>query len=143
MRVTPDFTCSPNETQYGPSQPRTATLLTLRISCHHTVRSVAQQAYRSLWAGEPDRAERWHRVGNLDQVFGIGRPLRTISKQVVSAAIQEMGEMGMSEDVVRQHLDNFACLMLWADEWGFVRWGRSTEQVATERAGAANLCSPQ
>jgi hypothetical protein len=60
----------------------------------------------------------------MDQVFGIGRPLVTITKQVVASAIQEMEEMGMSEDVIKQHLDNFACLMLWADGWGFVRWGR-------------------
>ena len=28
----------------------------------------------------------------------------------------------MSQAAIDQHLDNFACLMLWADGWGFVRW---------------------
>jgi hypothetical protein len=60
----------------------------------------------------------------MDQVFGVGRPLRTIGQKVVDAAVQEMEEMAMPKDVIRQHLDNFAALMLWADEWGFVRWGR-------------------
>jgi hypothetical protein len=60
----------------------------------------------------------------MDQVFGVGRPLRTISEQVVTAASQEMEEMGVPDEVIRQHLDNFAALMLWADDWGFVRWGR-------------------
>lgn len=60
----------------------------------------------------------------MDQVFGVGRPLRTITEAVVAAAVYEMKEMGMCEEVIRQHLDNFACLMLWADDWGFIRWGR-------------------
>jgi hypothetical protein len=124
LRVPHDLTGDPTEAPYGPLQPRTATLLTLPISCHHTVRSVAQEAYKTLWVDEPDRAERWRRVGNMDQVFGVGRPLRTFSKQVVAAAVQEMDEMGMPDDDVRQHLDNLAALMLWADGWGFIRWGR-------------------
>lgn len=115
---------------WRPSQLRTATLLTLPISGHHTVRSVAQNAYRSLWADEPDRAERWCRVGNMEQVFGVGRPLRTITEAVVAAAVHELKEIGMPEDVIREHLDNFAALMLWADDWGFVRWGRSPTPVA-------------
>ena len=125
MRVIPDDLAIQTEALQRPLEPRTATLYTLPISCHHTVRSVAYLAYSTLWATEPDRAERWRRIGNMDQVFGIGRPLRTISKQVLSAAIQEMEEMGMSEEVITQHLDDFACLMLWTDRWGFVRWGRS------------------
>ncbi len=125
MRVTDDFKCPSTDAPYDPLEPHTATLLALPISRHHTVRSVAYQAYRTLWADEPDRAERWRRVSNMDQVFGIGRPLRTISKSVLGAAIEEMEQMGMPEPVIRHHLDDFACLMLWADEWGFVRWGRS------------------
>ena len=123
MRVLPDVLAFPTKARQSSSQPRTAHLLTLTISCHHTARSVAQEAYGTLWATEPDRAERWRRIGNMDQVFGIGRPLRTISKQVVGAAIQQMEEIGMPEEVITQHLDDFACLMLWADGWGFVRWG--------------------
>ena len=68
----------------------------------------------------------------MDQVFGIGRPLRTISKQVYSAAIQEMQEMGMPCPVVEQHLKDFGALMLWADAWGFIRWGRPTERLSRE-----------
>lgn len=123
MRVSQHGSSNTAEAQEGPSEPHTATLLTVPISCHHTARSVAQEAYRTLWADEPDRADRWRRVSNMEQVFGVGRPLRTISKSVLAAAIREMGEMGMSEPVVRQHLDDFACLMLWADRWGFVKWG--------------------
>ena len=130
MRVIPDDLNVSTEAPYGPSQPRTATLHALPISCHHTVRSVAYQAFRTLWADEPDRAQRWKRVSNMDQVFGVGRPLWTISKYVVSAAVQEMEEMGMPDDVIKQHLDNFACLMLWADGWGFVRWNRRSEALA-------------
>ena len=125
MRVIPEDLAILAEAPQGPLEPRTATLHTLPISCHHTVRSVAYRAYRTLWATEPDRPERWRRVGNMDEVFGIGRPLRTICKQVLAAAIQEMEEMGMPKGVIRQHLDDFAYLMLWADSWGFVRWGRS------------------
>lgn len=102
------------------------------MSSSHTVRSVAQQAYRTLWAEEPDRADRWHRVGNMDQVYGVGRPLRTITKKVIEAAYQEMVDMRMLEDVIRQHLDDFACLMLWADEHGFVRWGGSSLAISVD-----------
>ena len=119
-----------SEATQAPLEPRTATLLTMPMSCRHTIRSVAQEAYRTLWATEPDRAERWRRVNNMDQVFGVGRPLRTISRMVLGAAIREMEEMGMTEEVIGQHLDNFACLMLWADGWGFVRWGRPPTLVA-------------
>ena len=94
------------------------------ISCRHTVRSVAQEAYRTLWADEPDRAERWHRVSNMDLVFGVGRPLATFNNEVRERAIQDLEELGMPEHAIRQHLANFAALMLWADGWGFVRWGR-------------------
>lgn len=115
MRVTPPrFTSNTTEALYGPSQPRTATLLTLRISRHHTVRSVTQQAYRTLWASEPDRAERWRRVSNMDQVLGVGRPLRTISQQVFAAAISEMKEMDMPWPVIEQHHGDFGSLMTWA-----------------------------
>ena len=47
-----------------------------------------------------------------------------MSHGVVQAAIREMHEMDMPEDHIKQHLDNFAALMLWADDGGFVRWGR-------------------
>ena len=94
------------------------------ISSRHTVRSVAQEAYRTLWADEPDRAERWHRVRNMDLVFGVGRPLATFNNEVRERAIQDLEELGMPEHAIRQHLANFAALMLWADGWGFVRWGR-------------------
>jgi len=130
MRVPYHLEGNLTEATYGPLQPRTATLLALPMSCRHTVRSVAQEAYRTLWAALPDRAERWRRVSNMDQVFGIGRPLVTISKQVVASAVQEMEEMGMPEPVIKQHLDNFASLMLWADGWGFVRWNRPSQPVA-------------
>ena len=100
------------------------------ISCRHTVRSVAQEAYRTLWADEPDRATRWHRVRNMDLVFGVGRPLATFTNEVRERAILELEEMGMSEHAIRQHLANFADLMLWADGWGFVRWGRPSEREA-------------
>lgn len=120
------------EDPQSPLEPRTAALLAMPMSWCHTVRSVAQEAFRTLWAEEPDRAERWRRVGNMDQVFGVGRPLRTISNNVVAAAIQEMEEMGMPETDIRQHLDNFACLMLWADHWGFVRWGRSSLAISVD-----------
>ena len=123
MRVIPDDLVITIEAQESPSKPRTATLHALPISCHHTVRSVAYQAYRALWRDEPDRAERWHRISNMDQVFGIGRPLRTISKQVYSAAIHEMQEMGMPWPVVEQHLKDFGSLMTWAVEQGFAEWG--------------------
>lgn len=108
---------------YGPLERRTATLLTLPTSSHHTVRSVAQRAFKSLWIEEPDRAERWRRIGNMDEVFGVGRPLRTISKQCVAAGIQEMQEMGMPGPVIQQHLDDFRFLLAWAFHCGFVDWG--------------------
>lgn len=126
MRVIPDDLTVSAKAQQGPPQPRTATLHALPISYHHTVRSVAYQAYRSLWRNEPDRAQRWHRVSNMDQVFGVGRPLRSMSNVVVHAAIREMEEMEVPAEDIKQHLDNFAALMLWADRWGFIRWGRSS-----------------
>lgn len=130
MRVPHDFKDNLTEAPCSPSEARTATLLALPMSRRHTVRSVAQEAYRTLWATEPDRAERWRRVTNMDQVFGVGRPLRTISRQVLGAAIHEMEEMGIPEEAIKQHLDNFACLMLWADGWGFVRWNRPSKPFA-------------
>lgn len=130
MRVIPDDGLAvATEAHQGPSEARTATLLTLPVSRHHSVRSVAQHAFRTLWIDEPDRAERWSRVERMDRHFGIGRPLRTISKSVLGATIREMGEMGMNEDVVLQHLDNFAALMLWADGWGLIRWGRRPNEA--------------
>jgi hypothetical protein len=123
MRViTGDLAVLP-EAQQGPLQARTATLLALPISCHHTVRSVAYQAYRTLWVDEPDRAQRWKHISNMDQVFGIGRPLRTISKQVYAAAISEMNEMDIPWPVIEQHLGDFGALMTWAVGQGFVEWG--------------------
>ncbi len=107
----------------SPSEPRTATLLALPMSYRHTVRSVAQEAYMTLWATLPDRADKWRRVGNLDQVFGVGRPLWTISRQLFEAGIQDMQEMGMPEADIQQHLKDFGCLMTWAVEHGFVEWG--------------------
>jgi hypothetical protein len=80
-----------------------------------------------LWADEPDRAERWRRVGNMDQVYGVGRPLHTITKEVIQEVYREMVEMGMPGDAITQHLEDFACLMHWADEWGFVEWSRPTD----------------
>lgn len=130
MRVIPDddLTVS-TEAQRGPSQPRTASLLTLPVSRYHSVRSVAQHAFKTLWNDEPDRAERWSRVERMDRHFGIGRPIRTISQGVLGATIREMGEIGMKEDVVLEHLDNFAALMLWADAWGFIRWARRPDEA--------------
>ena len=43
---------------------------------------------------------------------------------VLSAAIQEM-EVRAPDDVIRQSVDNFACLMPWADGASFVRWAQS------------------
>lgn len=123
MRVTPLTAGNRPEALYGLTRPCTASLSTLSISCHHTVRSVAQQAYRSLWADAPDRAERWRRVGNMDEVFGIGRPLRTISREVFAAAIGEMTEMAMPSSLIERHLDDFGELMTWAVEHGFAEWG--------------------
>ena len=130
MRVPHDIESNPTEAPHGPPQPRTATLLTLPISCRHTVRSVAQEAYRTLWATEPDRAERWCRVGNMDQVLGVGRPLWTISKHVLGAAIQAMEEMGMSEGDIEQHFHTFGSLMIWADQRDFYAWFEPPEPVA-------------
>jgi hypothetical protein len=83
-----------------------------------------------LWAAEPDRAERWRRVCNIDQVFGVGRPLRTITKQVLGAAYGEMEEMGLSEEVIFQHFEDFKWLMWWADDFGFVEWSQPSGAVA-------------
>ena len=123
MRVSNDVKCNLTEAPYSPSELRTATLLKLPISCRHTVRSVAQEAYRTLWATEPDRPERWRRVGNMDEVFGVGRPIRTISKEVFASAIQEMHEMGMPGPDISQHLTDFGTLMTWAVARGFAVWG--------------------
>lgn len=117
---------------HGPSGPQRTPVLTLPISSCHTVRSVAQEAFRTLWVDEPDRAERWRRVGNMDQVYGVGRPLRTITKEVIGTAFRELVEMGMPEDDIRQHLDNFAFLMVWADRNGFVRWSRSSLAISVD-----------
>jgi hypothetical protein len=68
----------------------------------------------------------------MDQVYGVGRPLRTITKNVIGAAFQEMEELGMPDDVIMQHLDDFACLMLWADQHGFVSWGGSTLAISVD-----------
>jgi hypothetical protein len=68
----------------------------------------------------------------MDQVYGVGRPLRTITKNVIAAAFREMVEMGMPPDVITQHFDDFTCLMLWADHHGFVRWGGSTLGISVD-----------
>ncbi len=143
MRVTDDFKCPSTKAPQGPLELHTTTLLALPISCHHTVRSVAQEAYRTLWATEPDRAERWRRVSNMDQVFGIGRPLETISKQALVAAYREMEETGLSEEVIDQHFDDFRCLMLWADDWGFVEWSRPSEADGEGAVGISDEPTPQ
>lgn len=122
VRVSDDLERALAEAPYGPVERRTAALLTLPISCHHTVRSVAQRAFKTLWTEEPDRAERWRRIGNMDEVFGNGRPLRTISKEVVAATIGEMMEIGMPDLVIQQHLDDFRFLSAWAYQRGFVEW---------------------
>jgi hypothetical protein len=132
MRVTPDCADNQLSAPCGSLQTPTAPLLALPISVHHTVRSVAQEAYRTLWATEPDRAERWRRVGNMDQVYGVGRPLRTITKDVIAAVYREMVEMSMPGNVIRQHLEDFACLMFWADQHGFVRWGGSSLAISVD-----------
>ena len=123
MRVSDDVKCNLTEAPYGPSEPRTASLIPFPSSSRHTVRSVAQEAYRTFWATEPDRPERWRRVGNMDQLFGVGRPIRTISKEVFAAAIQEMHEIGMPGPDIGQHLDDFGALMTWAVERRFAEWG--------------------
>ena len=130
MRVPPDCNGIQLIDPWGPLQGVTASLLTLPISGHHSVRSVAQEAYRTLWAEEPGRAERWRRVGNMDQVYGVGRPLRTITKEVIGAVYREMIDMGMPGDVIRHHLEDFACLMTWAEKHGFIRWGHANPEDA-------------
>lgn len=85
-----------------------------------------------MWIEEPDRADRWRRVGNMDQVYGVGRPLRTITKEVIQAVFKEMAEMGMPGDVISQHLEDFACLMSWADTHGFVRWARCSLAISVD-----------
>ena len=133
MRVTPRTTSDRTGAPYGPRRPRTASLLTLGGSpCHHTVRSVAQQAYRRLWADAPDRAERWRRVGNMDEVLGIGRPLRTISKEVFASAIEEMTAMAMPWAVIEQHLEDFGDLMTWAVKHGFAEWANSAREASAD-----------
>ena len=123
MRVSDDLERGSGEAPYGSSGPRSAALLTLPISRHHTVRSVAQRAFKKLWTEEPDRAERWRRIGNMDEVFGIGRPLRTISKPVIAAAIGEMKEMGIPGPHIDEHLKDFGSLMTWAVGQDFAEWG--------------------
>ena len=94
------------------------------ISYRHSVGSASQEAYRALWTASPERAERWARVRTVGLIVGMGTPLRAINTPVLNRAIWEMGERGMSKADIDQHLDDFAYLMLWADGWGFVRWGR-------------------
>ena len=130
MGVPPDHNHLQPRASRSAVEPPTATLLSLPTSRHHSVRSVAQEAFKTLWADEPDRAERWRRIGNMDQLYGVGRPLGTITKEVIGAVFQEMLEMGMPGDVVRQHLEDFATLMFWADAHGFVRWTRAAPEVA-------------
>jgi hypothetical protein len=74
MRAPPDCKGTQRSVPWGLLQTPTATLLKLPTSDYHTVRSVSQEAYSDLWDTEPDRAERWLRVSNMDQVFGVGRP---------------------------------------------------------------------
>ena len=133
MRVIPnDDLPVPTEAQQSASQPRTASLHALPILCHHTVRSVSQHAFKTLWIDEPDRRERWNRIGNMDQAFGTGRPLRTISKSVLDAALCELWAMGMSDDVVKQHFDDLACLMIWAESRRFLQWAAKSLHEGTK-----------
>jgi hypothetical protein len=55
-------------------------------------------------------------------MIGMGRPLYRISRPILGAAMVVMQREGVSEDVIDQHLDNFASLMLWAEGLGFVDW---------------------
>lgn len=125
MRVLDDRNAAATKGLRGPSRRHTATILTLPMSWNHTVRSVAQEALKTLWADEPDRAERWRRIGNMEQLYGVGRPLRTITKDVIAAVYREMLDLRMPGDVITRHLEDFATLMFWADAHGFVRWSRS------------------
>jgi hypothetical protein len=68
----------------------------------------------------------------MDQVYGVGRPLHTITKEVIQAVYGEMVEMRMPGDVITQHLEDFACLMFWADSHGFVRWSREPRLGSNE-----------
>jgi hypothetical protein len=85
-----------------------------------------------LWTDEPDRAERWRRIGNMDQLYSVGRPLRTITKDVIGAVYREMIDMHMPGDVITQHLEDFATLMFWADAHGFVRWSRPDIAISVD-----------
>lgn len=116
----------------GLSQGHTTTVTALPTSGHHSIGSVAQEAYRTLWVAEPDRNERWQRVRGLSLLIGLRTPLFGISKGALGAALIKMRALGLSEEVVDQHLDNFACLMLWADQQGFVRWGRSSPAISVD-----------
>lgn len=115
----------------GPLEPHTATILTFPVSCRHTVRSVSQEAYKTLWAIQPDRAERWLQVRNMDLMYGVGRPLSTITKEVIAVAVEDMKKVGMKGNVIIQHLETFACLMFWAGDHGFVRWSEPSEHDVT------------
>ena len=102
------------------------------MSYRHSVGSASQEAYRALWTAESDRAERWARVRTVGLIVGLGTPLRAITTPVRNRAIWVMRERGMSKADIARYLDSFACLMLWADGWGFVRWGRSSELDTAE-----------
>jgi hypothetical protein len=123
MRVPNEFECYPAEAPQGPLKRHTAALIPFPMSYRHTARSVSQEAYRTLWATLPDRAEKWRRIGNMDQVLGVGRPIHTISKQVFATAIEDMQQLGMPEDVIGQHLEDFGSLMTWAVGRGFAEFG--------------------
>jgi hypothetical protein len=43
-----------------------------------------------------------------------------------------MVELGMPGDVITEHLEDFACLMFWADAHGFVRWGRPDIPISVD-----------
>jgi hypothetical protein len=123
MRVPNDFEGDLTEAPRSPLQPRTAPLIPFPMSYRHTVRSVAQEACRTLWATLPDKADKWRRVGNMDHMLGVGRPIHTISKEVFAAAIHEMQGIGMPGPAIEQHLEDFGALMTWAVARGFAEWG--------------------
>jgi hypothetical protein len=58
----------------------------------------------------------------MDQLYGVGRPLRTITKDVIAVVYREMIHMRMPGDVITQHLQDLADLMFWADAHGFIKW---------------------
>jgi len=47
----------------------------------------------------------------MDQVFGVGRPIHTISKEVFEAATSRMHEMGMPWHGIEEHVYDFGTLM--------------------------------